>query len=142
MKKTIIRNLGLYLNPRFRKTDHQMVRRMNTLPPILNIIADHQTSKNNLHVVKWVDMNGFINVAFQILGPKHLANFTDHIGSTSVVFAQTDTDKIVITAIYISTDGLTSKNEHKFLGTCGIDELTETFMMEKIKEFLDFAEVA
>lgn len=142
MKKTTVRNLGVYLNPRFRKTDHQLVRRMNKLPPILSIIADNQTTQNNLHVVKWVDMNGFINVAFQIVGPQNLVNDTDHIGSTSVVFAQTDTDKIVINAIHITTDGITSKNEHKILGTCGVDELTETFIMEKLKEFLDFAEVA
>lgn len=142
MKKTFIKNLGVYLNPKFRKSDHRVARKTHTLPPILNIIANHQSSKNNLHVVKWVDLNGFINVAFQIVAPHRLGSETDLFDSTSVVFSQTHTDKIMITAIHVTTDGLVSKNEHKKLGSCGFEDLTELFIMEKINQVLDNAKVA
>lgn len=142
MKKTTVRNLEVYLKPRIRKSDDQVVPRINILSPILNTIAEYQhTKQNEFHVMKWVDLNGFINIGIQFVASSPLGNENNHINSASLVFAQKETDVISMTLFQTVSRGGKTVNQHTDLGTYSYVALTEQFMLEKIRQFLDIADV-
>jgi hypothetical protein len=142
MTKTTIRNLGVTLKLQFRKSNPQEINKMNKLQPIMCAIADHHAVKNNLHIIKWRDINGHTNVAFQIVNNHLLDGGSNQIINSSLVFAQNDTDKIAMTIFHNTINGLKPTNEHNVMDSVGYDQLTESFIQEKINWFLNLVSVA
>lgn len=141
MIKVTVSNLGVSLKPNLNKTSRHVARKMKRLSSILSTKVDKQMTKNHLHVIKWIDGGGFVNIAFQVVIPYHLdgeINEECNHNSSSLVFAQNDRNEVLMSIYQYVNVGLKSKHVNKVLGTYSYDELTEPFILDKIKQFLDF----
>lgn len=129
------------LTPNPIKANRKVTNKMKKLSPFLGSIVDNQIKDNNLHVIKWIDEQGYINVAFQIIRSHQLNNDKNPIHTSSLVFAQNEKDDILMSLYQNINDGLKSRNVKKVLGTYDYEELTEPFILDKINQFLDFEAV-
>lgn len=138
MIKITIRNLGISLKPKTKKTNRKVACKMNQLSTVLSAFADNKIKKNNLHVIKWIDNRGFVNIAFQIVISRQLCDEQNPINDSSLVFAQNEMDEITMSIFQNTIDGLKSTHVNKVLGTYTYNELTEAFIFDKIKLLLNY----
>jgi|SRR5690554_6114584 len=111
---------------------------MNQLSTVLSAFADNKIKKNNLHVIKWIDNRGFVNIAFQIVISRQLCDEQNPINDSSLVFAENEMGEITMSIFQNTIDGLKSTHVNKVLGTYTYNELTEAFIFDKIKLLLNY----
>jgi hypothetical protein len=117
-------------------------RKMNLLMAVLINRFEKHVLSNKMHALKWMDYDGHIHIAFQVLtsqpieGIKHI-NCNLKASSCSLIFTQDAIFNISIKILYTIPIDSKTRNTEKNLGTYNINELDEIIIIQKFEQFIN-----
>jgi hypothetical protein len=116
--------------------------KMNYLQAMLDNKFEKQVLGNQIHVLNWLDNEGYINIAFQILSSQPIKGINNvkydfNTSSISLVFSQKSISNISVTILHTILKDSKMNTVEENLGSYDLNDLDNTFITSKFDQFIN-----